>query len=278
MHYELLDFGDGRKLERFGEIVLDRPAAVAEGLSPKHPSAWQSANARFDRRAANDGQWNADGNLPQTWIIEHGFLRFELKRTDFGHVGFFPEQSENWDWVSQEIRDAGRPLKILNLFAYTGGSTLAAAAAGAAVVHVDGAKNVVGWARRNAAASSLSEAPIRWIVEDARKFVARELKRKNHYDAVILDPPTYGHGPKGEPWHIKRHLSELLECSFDLTHGSRAFVLLTSHSPQFEVLELQSLLRGAADAADGDLDAHALVLRTAAGRELPSGYVGRWKE
>ena len=140
--------------------------------------------------------------LPERWTIAHGPLQFELKRTDFGHLGLFPEQAENWDWIAERVAAAGRPLKVLNLFAYTGGSTLAAAAAGAEVVHVDAAKNIVAWARRNAELSGLADAPIRWIAEDAMKFVKRELKRGNRYDAVILDPPSYGHGPQGEVWRL----------------------------------------------------------------------------
>lgn len=276
--YELLDFGSGRKLERFGPIVLDRPAPAAANSRQLDERAWQAADARFERRSANEGHWQATGKLPPPWSITLATLRFELKLTDFGHVGLFPEQAVNWDWIARQTRSAGRALKILNLFGYTAGSTLAAAQAGAEVVHVDAARNVLGWARRNAAASGLATAPIRWIAEDARKFVARELKRRNAYDAVILDPPTYGHGPKGERWQIEQHLPELLRNSFALTQGRRAFILLTCHSSQIEIREIKSLLQAAAGVTGGHLAADALVLPAASGRELPSGFVGRWTE
>ena len=244
--YQLLDFGNGRRLERFGPLVLDRPCPAAESIRPATPQLWPSADARFERLENESGRWILRGDLPQSWTITHGGMRLELKRTDFGHVGLFPEQAENWDWIVKQVRhepSAGRgTLKILHLFAYTGASTLAAAAAGARVTHVDAARNIVAWARRNAELSALGEAPIRWIAEDAVKFAKREIRRGNRYDAVILDPPSYGHGTHGEVWRLAEDLPRLLALCAELTAGRPRFVLLTCHTPGFSPLGLRDLL------------------------------------
>jgi 23S rRNA (cytosine1962-C5)-methyltransferase len=284
--YALLDFGDGRRLERFGEFTLDRPCPAAEGLGRADPNQWASADASFDGRDQEKGQWTNRREPPPRWTIAHGRLRFELKRTDFGHLGLFPEQAENWDWIAHVLpspgtdrrlvgRGAGgegdgNSLKVLNLFAYTGGSTLAAAAAGAEVMHVDAAKNIVAWARRNAELSGLADAPIHWIVEDAMKFVKRELKRGNRYDAVIVDPPSYGHGPRGEVWRLSKHLPRLLAMCGELTAGRLAFMLLTCHTPGYNADTLRAMtLEAFGDA--GLVTAGPLTIRSAAGRQLPSG-------
>jgi 23S rRNA (cytosine1962-C5)-methyltransferase len=206
-------------------------------------------------------------------------LQFELKRTEFGHVGMFPEQAENWRWIAEEIRNQqGHVPRVLNLFAYTGGSTLAAARAGAEVVHVDAAKNVVGWARRNAELSGLADASIRWIAEDAVKFVERELKRGNRYDAVILDPPSYGHGPRGEVWRVSKDLARLLSLCRELTAGGGRFVLLTCHTPGYEAKSLHDMMEHVGfSGSAGEIEAKALSIRACDGRELPSGSVVRWR-
>jgi 23S rRNA (cytosine1962-C5)-methyltransferase len=275
--YTLLDFGAGRKLERWGGRVLDRPApAVAE--SPCGcPEVWTSAAARFVRRDANGGVWTSRQPLPTTWHVSHAAAVFELRPASSGALGVFPEQAENWDWIDAQVRRGSHHLRVLNLFAYTGGSTFAAASAGAEVVHVDAARSAVSWARHNAALSQLERAPIRWVVEDARKFVARELRRGNAYDAVILDPPTYGHGPRSEPWEILSHLRDLLCACGQLTRQHRRFMLLTCHTPTLGPAALQTLL---ADAICGgqrrEVSAHELVIRTPDGRALPCGVVARW--
>ncbi|MEK6236360.1 MAG: class I SAM-dependent methyltransferase, partial [Planctomycetales bacterium] len=221
--YQLLDFGNGRKLERFGPLVLDRPAPSADGCSREAPSLWRSADLRYDRESGTQGRWSGRTELGDDWTIEHPPFALRLIPNEFGHVGVFPEQAENWDWIANRSRQAGSadgsPLKILHLFAYTGAATLAAASSNAEVVHVDGARNVVAKARRNAELSGLSGASIRWITEDAGKFVARELKRGNRYDAVILDPPSYGRGPKGQEWKIGRDLPPLLDGIAELTRS-----------------------------------------------------------
>jgi 23S rRNA (cytosine1962-C5)-methyltransferase len=274
--YQLLDFGNGRRLERFGPWRLDRPCPAADDVPVARPALWASAQARFERTAANPGTWRLAAQVPQRWTIARGPLVFELKRTPFGHLGLFPEQAANWDWLAGRIASAGRPLKVLNLFAYTGASTLAAASAGAEVVHVDAAANVVAWARRNAKLSGLAEAPIHWIVEDVLKFAKRQWRRGARYDAVILDPPSYGHGARGEVWRLSKHLPRLLQLCARLTAGHRQFLLLTSHTPGFGPGRLQSLLDEALADDAGATTAGCMVLRDASGRELPSGVVVRW--
>ena len=284
--HQLVDFGDGRRLERFGPVVLDRPCPTAEGVAKAEPALWEKADARFVRREGKDGEWVSDRPLPERWAIAHGPVTLELKRTEFGHLGVFPEQAANWDWLAEQIRRVREthqfdpvndrpPLRVLNLFAYTGGSTLAAAASGAEVVHVDAARNVVAWARRNAELSGMSDAPIRWIAEDAIKFVRRELKRGNEYHAVILDPPSYGHGPRGEVWRLSKHLPRLLQMCAELTAGRRRFLLLTCHTPKFGPAKLEEL---ALDTfGHGRATAEHLRLQAATGRDLPSGVAVRWE-
>ncbi|NUQ64965.1 MAG: class I SAM-dependent methyltransferase [Pirellulales bacterium] len=269
--YQLLDFGEGRRLERFGPLVLDRASPAAEKEGKGDPDAWRRADARFDQT------WQCRGDLPERWAIAHGKVMFELKRTEFGHLGVFPEQAANWDWLEERLRAERAPIKVLNLFAYTGGSTLAAAAAGAEVVHVDAARNIVAWARRNGELSGLADAPIRWIAEDAMKFVRRELRRGNRYDAVILDPPSYGHGAHGEVWRLSKHLPKLLAMCDELTAGRRRFVLLTCHTPGFGPERLRDIL--AETLGDlGTVLAAELTIRAATGRRLPAGVVARWEE
>lgn len=273
--YELLDFGDGRKLERYGQLVVDRPSPPAENTRISQPNLWKSADARFVREG-NRGHWQPKSFRPGNWQLQWNESVFLLKPTEFGHLGVFVEQAGNWQWIAKRVSTLDKP-KVLNLFAYTGGSTLAAAAAGAEVVHVDSAKNIVAWARRNAELSGLAAAPIRWITEDATRFVERELKRGNRYDAVILDPPSYGHGPKGESWKVQRDLLPLLRAIGELTEGQRKFILLTCHSPGFGPAELQASLSdaifGSCQAGGG---AKRMAIDTRSGRKLPAGAAARW--
>jgi 23S rRNA (cytosine1962-C5)-methyltransferase len=274
-HYELLDFGAGRKLERFGSIALDRPAPSTQSLVRKSSAVWKAA-ARYVRDSGSQGAWFTEAELPETWSIQHGEVTLELKRTPFGHVGLFPEQAENWDWIRSQLRDRDGPFQVLNLFAYTGGTTLAAAAEGVAVTHVDAARNIVDWARRNAQRSGLEGAAIRWIVEDARKFVERELRRGRRYDAVVLDPPSYGHGPKGQTWRIDRDLVPLLKRCRELTPAARQLLLLTCHSPQWTPRDAARLVQEAGwRFPRGSLVAQSLCLTAKDGRQLPSGIVVR---
>lgn len=282
--YELLDIGSGRRLERFGAFQLDRPAPAADRSVCRDASLWAGADARFERQTAARGTWSyaaLSGSTrlshDDTWRIGHESMILELKCTESGAIGVYPEQAPNWDWIGAQVRRANRRLKVLNLFAYTGGSTLAAAAAGAEVVHVDAARSVVKWARRNAKLSGLGEAPIRWIVEDARRFAEREVRRGAQYDAVILDPPTYGHGPKAQPWKLSAHLSGLLRTIRTLTTERRAFILLTSHAPGSGPAELEALLADSLFGhCQGGVVARRLFLKNQHGQRLPSGVVARW--
>ncbi len=273
--YELVDFGQGRKLERFGGWLLDRPSPAAERVRPAAPQLWESA-ARYERTVGLQGVWTGT-RLPDEWIVRHDACALRLRPTPAGHLGVFPEQAANWDWITRQVRRASRPLRVLNLFAYTGGSTLAAAAAGAEVVHVDAAKNIVAWARRNAEASGLKDAAIRWIVDDAIKFVRREVRRGNGYDAVILDPPSYGHGPQGQTWKLESGLLPLLREIRTLTEKHCQFLLLTCHSPGVGPAEAEACL---AEAIFGSCSAGAkasnMSLTTASGRKLGAGIVARW--
>ncbi len=276
--YQLLDFGDGRRLERFGPICLDRPCPAVDGVPRAAPAIWPAADARLERISPTAGRWLDRRELPERWTIAHDSIRLELKRNEFGHVGVFPEHAEVWEWIVARLRVAARPMRLLNLFAHTGGSTLVAAAAGAEVVHVDSARNVVAWARRNAEISGLAGAPIRWIVEDAAKFVCRELKRGSGYDAVVLDPPSYGHGPHGEVWRASKHLAKLLQGCAALTAARRRFILLTCHTPEFDAPRLESVLAEAVGRSDkGRIGSKPLAVRSPAGRQLPSGVAAWWE-
>jgi 23S rRNA (cytosine1962-C5)-methyltransferase len=278
--YQLLDFGDGRRLERFGTLCLDRPCPGAESVVPAAPNRWAEADARFVRTDAQEGHWVEQHALPERWTIRHGAVTFELKRTEFGHLGVFPEQAACWDWIAEQVaqlRQGDEPFRMLNLFAYTGGSTLAAAAAGAEVTHVDSARNVVAWARRNAELSGLAESPVRWIAEDAVKYVERERKRGRQYDAVILDPPSYGHGPKGEVWRLDKDLPKLLVMCGELMATRPRFLLLTCHTPEFGPERLAKMLEETLRYGDaGAFAASQLALPAATGRTLPSGVLVRW--
>ena len=222
--YELLDSGNGRKLERFGRHVLARPCSQALWRPVKSEAEWARADASFDREDGN--RWHGRANLPASWQIETAGIRFRLGGTDFGHLGIFPEQRAQWRWIREHARG-----RVLNLFAYSGGSTMAAALGGAEVCHLDASKGMVEWARENARLNGLADRPIRWIVDDAHKFMRREIRRGRRYEAIILDPPTFGRGAGGETYKIERDLQETLGLVRDLLSDSPAFVLFSSHTP-----------------------------------------------
>lgn len=277
--YQLIDFGAGRKLERFGAYVIDRPAPAAAHYRPCDAASWEQADARFEREAGHRGRWSFRRQISAAWPIQFGPMTLGLKFSDFGQVGLFPEQAANWNWIADEVSAADSPLSVLNLFGYTGGSTLAAAAVGAEVTHVDSANNVVTWARRNVATSHMESAPIRWITEDALTFMRRELKRGRQYDAVVLDPPAYGHGPRGQRWKLDEHLGELLDACWRITQRNRRFVLLTCHSGELATAE--GLLKAAITSAPqlrqrGRIAASDMFLATTDGSRLHAGAAVRW--
>ena len=242
--YELLDSGDGRKLERFGKYVLARPCSQAMWRPCKSGAEWDRADASFDREDGN--RWHGRSNLPKEWQIETAGIKFKLGGTDFGHLGIFPEQRAQWRWIRNEVKARGegerRNLSVLNLFAYSGGSTMAAALGGAEVCHLDASKGMVEWARENAKLNGLADHPIRWIVDDAHKFMKREIRRGHRYDAIVLDPPTFGRGAGGEMYKIERDLKETLGLVKDLLSDRPLFVLFSSHTPGLSEIVAENIL------------------------------------
>jgi 23S rRNA (cytosine1962-C5)-methyltransferase len=271
--YELIDAGDGRRLERFGEVVIDRPAPMAEE-APRDPSAWARADLRFDRYVG----WTTIGEgEPKPWTVDDGDLRFELRPTETGQVGLFPEQAPNRAWVRDAIRRVGDSPQVLNLFGYSGAMTLSAAAAGASVTHVDGSRPTVAWARHNAELSGLSDRPVRWIVDDVERFVAREQRRERLYDAAILDPPSYGHGGRGggSGWRLEKRLGGLLERCANLTGDDPALVVLTAHTPGFGPDRLAGELAIAFRRSQREVEAGELGIRATSGAHLRLGAYAR---
>lgn len=229
LDYELIDCSGGEKLERWGDYLLVRPDPQAIWDTPREHSGWFKPSARYTRSSSGGGKWDSR-NIPAKWQINYGDLTFNVGPMNFKHTGIFPEQAANWDFIAQKIRNAGRQLNILNLFAYTGGATVAAAAAGASVCHVDAAKGMVSWARDNAVSSSVEDKPIRWIVDDCAKFVTREIKRGRRYDAIIMDPPSYGRGPSGEIWKLEDNLFDFVELCCGVLSDNPSFVLINSYT------------------------------------------------
>ncbi|MCL2843244.1 MAG: class I SAM-dependent methyltransferase [Oscillospiraceae bacterium] len=226
---EVIDCSHGEKLERWGERVLVRPDPQVIWQTEREHPGWQDFDGRYQRSKSGGGQWER-GNLPQRWQVEYGDLKFYVGPMNFKHMGLFPEQAANWDFVREKIAVANRPLQILNLFAYTGGATIAAAAAGASVCHVDAAKGMVAWAKENATLSGLSDRPIRWIVDDCAKFVQREIRRGRRYDGIIMDPPSYGRGPDGEVWKLEENLYPFVELVSGVLSDDPAFVVINSYT------------------------------------------------
>jgi len=279
MNYELLDSGNGRKLERVGDIVVDRQSPAAVWNKRLGPMEWEAATGKHIRSERGGGHWQWTGPAPAPWSLEHGQLTLEIKPTPFGHMGFFPEQVNQWEWVSRVTQDwlsEEKPLKLLNLFAYTGGSSLQAAHGGADVTHVDAARGIVDWARKNADLNGLSEAPIRWIVDDCARFVAREVKRQKRYDAIILDPPSFGRGNRGEIWKIEEALIPLLEDLARLTDGRPKLMLLTCHSPGFTPLTLANLMSSCFDLEAEHIESGEMWVPEGNDRRpLPAGFFAR---
>ena len=227
--YELLDCSDGEKLERWGKYTLVRPDPQAIWQTPRRNSAWMRHSAKYSRSDKGGGSWDK-GSLPEHWQISYGELKFNVKPMNFKHTGIFPEQAVNWDYIMGKIASAGREISVLNLFAYTGGATVAAAKAGAKVCHVDAAKGMVAWAKENAAASGVADRPIRWIVDDCAKFVEREIRRGHRYDAIIMDPPSYGRGPSGEVWKLEENLWPFVSLCAGVLSDDPLFVVINSYT------------------------------------------------
>lgn len=277
--YELLDSGSFQKLERFGSVVLSRPCAQAVWQQTLPKSDWQKVTATFFRDGGN--QWRGRDKLPETWVIDVDGTKFQLSSTDFGHLGIFPEQRDQWrrirETCAEYAKRHGRPARVLNLFAYSGGSTLAAALAGAEVCHVDASKGMVDWARKNAALNGLEEKPVRWIVDDVTKFLERELRRERQYDLLILDPPSYGRGAKGEVFKIENDLPPLLALLGKLMSPQPLGVLLSCHTPELTPISLHHMLLQQFGRNGGKVEHGEMQLRGAANvLPVPSGSFAWW--
>ena len=275
--YEVLDTSDGEKLERWGSYILVRPDPQVIWFTPRNDRRWREYDAKYARSNSGGGQWSRN-RLPERWQIRYRELTFNVKPMNFKHTGVFPEQAENWDFIDAAIRAAGRPVSVLNLFAYTGGATLAAAAAGASVCHVDAAKGMVAWAKENAAASGLGEAPIRWIVDDCAKFVEREIRRGRRYDAVIMDPPSYGRGPSGDIWKLEKDLYPFVKLVSGVLSDKPLFFILNSYTTGLAPSVLTCLLDTLITPRfGGHTESDELGLPvTDSGLVLPCGATGRW--
>lgn len=276
--YEVLDCSGGEKLERWGQYLLIRPDPQVIWNTPKTLPGWKKCNAHYHRSKKGGGEWEFF-DLPSQWTIRYRELTFHLKPFSFKHTGLFPEQAANWDWFSGKIRSAGRPVKVLNLFAYTGGATLAAAAAGASVTHVDASKGMVSWAKENAVSSGLKDAPIRWLVDDCTKFVEREIRRGNHYDAIIMDPPSYGRGPKGEIWKIEDCIHAFIKLCTKILSDDPLFFLVNSYTTGLAPAVLTYMLHTELRAFGGHAESQEITLPvTSSGLYLPCGASGRWEK
>jgi 23S rRNA (cytosine1962-C5)-methyltransferase len=277
--YELMDAGDGERLERWGHVVLRRPDPQVIWPITHENEIWQTASGRYHRSPSGGGHWEFQTPLPDRWSIKYRDLQFYIRPTNFKHTGLFPEQAANWAWVMQKIREANRPVKVLNLFAYTGGATVAAAAAGAEVCHVDAAKGMVQWARENLELSKLSNRPVRFITDDVIKFVQRELRRGNKYDAIIMDPPSYGRGPGGELWKLETNLYPFVAlCTSILTHNPLFFIIncyTTGISPTV-IENIMTMTVG--QEHHGKIKSGEIALPMSAKQMvLPAGIVCRWE-
>ncbi|MCD7881200.1 MAG: class I SAM-dependent methyltransferase [Clostridiales bacterium] len=275
--YELIDCGGGEKVERWGKTVLVRPDPQAIWNTPRERREWKRPDGRYHRSSSGGGHWDK-GRMPDRWQVRYDDLVFQVGAMNFKHTGLFPEQAVNWDFAREMIRSAGRPVRVLNLFAYTGGATVACAAAGAQVCHVDAAKGMVAWARENAALSGLTDAPIRWIVDDCGKFVDREIRRGHRYDAIIMDPPSYGRGPSGEVWKLEDSLYHFLERAVQLLSDRPLFFLINSYTTGLAPSVLGYLLDVLVTPKHGGrTECSELGLPvTATGQGLPCGSAGRW--
>ena len=283
--YEVIDCSQGEKLERWGKYTLVRPDPQVIWDTPKKEKGWKHMNGHYHRSSKGGGEWEFF-NLPEEWTIHYSLpinkeLTFHLKPFSFKHTGLFPEQATNWNWFSQLIHaevKKGRPVKVLNLFAYTGGATLAAAASGASVTHLDASKGMVTWAKENAVSSGLGNAPSRWLVDDCVKFVEREIRRGNHYDAIIMDPPSYGRGPKGEIWKIEESIYPLVQLCSQILTDDPLFFLINSYTTGLQPAVLSYMIHTVLGKYNGTITAEEIGLPVSSnGLVLPCGASGRFQ-
>ncbi len=276
--YELVDSGEGEKLERYGDVLLYRPDPQALWRKRLPEAEWKKAHAWF-KRDSKDASWSTKGELPERWRIAFGDLQFWIKLSAFKHTGLFPEHAPNWEWIREKVKSKNEKVKILNLFGYTGGATLAAAQAGAEVVHVDGSKVAVNWARDNAELSGLADKPIRWILDDAAAFVQREIRRGNTYDGIIMDPPAFGHGPKRELWKIEDSFLPFLDDCKKILSSNPLFFLVNGYASGYSAVAYRNSLGDLFKQHGGSIEIGELTIAELnSERLLPAGIFARWSK
>lgn len=276
--YEILDMANGEKLERWKNIVLVRPDPQIIWKNKSFPNKWEDVNARYIRSSTGGGNWDFNKKVPANWQIKYKDLTFNIKPMGFKHTGLFPEQAVNWDWMIDKIKYAGREIKVLNLFAYTGGATVACSYAGASVCHVDSSKGMVTWAKENIISSGLEKNPVRYIIDDVVKFVNREIRRENKYDAIIMDPPSYGRGTNGEVWKFEENIADLVELCTRVLSDKPLFFLINSYTTGISSTVLENILKLNIK-AKGKLSSGELGLPLSdSNLILPCGIYGRWEE
>ena len=276
--YEILDIANGEKLERWNNIYLIRPDPQIIWREKSYPEKWKQANARYNRSSTGGGNWQKYKKIPEAWQVKYKNLIFNIKPMGFKHTGLFPEQAVNWDWMIEKIKNAGREIKVLNLFAYTGGATVACSYAGASVCHVDSSKGMVAWAKENVASSGLENRPIRYIVDDVTKFVQREIRRGNKYDAIIMDPPSYGRGKNGEVWQFENNIADLVELCRKVLSEKPLFFLINSYTTGISSKVLENILILKLNMKHGKLSAGEIGLPMKDSKlVLPCGIFGRWE-
>ncbi len=277
--YEIIDMANGEKLERWGKYILIRPDPQIIWKEKSYPEKWNKANATYKRSKTGGGAWNFKNKLPASWQIKYKELTFNIKPMGFKHTGLFPEQAANWDWMINKIQKAKRPIKVLNLFAYTGGATVACLYAGASVCHVDSSKGMVAWAKENVMSSKLQERQVRYIVDDVVKFVQREIRRGNTYDAIIMDPPSYGRGASGEVWQFENNISDLVNLCTQVLGNNPLFFLINSYTTGISAEVLNNILKINMKKYKGKMSAGEIGLpMNASNLVLPCGIYGRWEQ
>lgn len=275
--YEILDMANGEKLERWGNVYLIRPDPQIIWKNKSFPEKWNIANARYNRSSTGGGSWKYNKKMPENWQIKYKNLTFNIKPMGFKHTGLFPEQAVNWDWMIEKIKNAKREIKVLNLFAYTGGATVACSYAGASVCHVDSSKGMTAWAKENIASSGLADRPVRFIVDDVVKFVNREIRRGNKYDGIIMDPPSYGRGTNGEVWKFEENIADLVELCTKVLSDNPLFFLINSYTTGISSTVLENILRLNIK-KKGKLSCGEVGLKmTNSKLVLPCGIYGRWE-
>lgn len=275
--YEILDMANGEKLERWGNVILIRPDPQIIWKNKSFPNKWNDANARYNRSSTGGGSWKYNKKMPENWQIKYKDLTFNIKPMGFKHTGLFPEQAVNWDWMISKIKNAKRDIKVLNLFAYTGGATVACSYAGASVCHVDSSKGMTAWAKENIASSGLSNRPVRFIVDDVVKFVNREIRRGNKYDGIIMDPPSYGRGTNGEVWKFEENIADLVELCSKVLSDEPLFFLINSYTTGISSTVLENILRLNIKKKGKLSNGEVGLPMTNSKLILPCGIYGRWE-